>query len=328
MVGLHRSMFRRDRRAFDQRQKVALHAFARDVGAAAPFARANLVHLVDEHDAVVLDLVNRFADARFLIDQLVALFGEQRPCASFTESLRGLPRCIALPKMSPSEKAETLAPGMFGNSNIGIEEPDCVSSISISLSSSSPARRRRAERLARAGRGGRADQRIERSIFGRLLGARLHVLAAALLDHHDGDLDQIAHDLLDVAADIADLGEFRRFDFQEGRIGETRETPRDFGLAAAGRADHEDVLRQHLFAHLAFELQPAPAVAQRDRDGALCIILPNDIAIEFGNDLAGREVGHGRFLRNGSRQQAIGSGIILLPTNDCLIPYIFSTTTF
>jgi hypothetical protein len=32
--------------------------------------------------------------------------------------------------------------------------------------------------------------------------------------------------------------------------------------------------------------------------------LPNDIAIEFGNDLARREVGHGEFLR---RRSAAGS---------------------
>ena len=41
------------------------------------------------------------------------------------------------------------------------------------------------------------------------------------------------------------------------------------------------------------ELQPPPAVAQRDRDRALGVGLADDEAVEFGNDFAGREVGHG-----------------------------------
>ena len=103
------------------------------------------------------------------------------------------------------------------------------------------------------------------------------------------DLDQVAHDLLDVAADIADLGEFRRLDLEERRAGELGETARDFGLADAGRPDHQDVLRQHLLAQLVVELQPPPAVAQRDRDGALGVVLADDEAVELGNDFAGEK---------------------------------------
>ena len=40
------------------------------------------------------------------------------------------------------------------------------------------------------------------------------------------------------------------------------------------------------------ELQTAPAVAQRDCDGALGIVLPDDEAVELGNDLARRKIGH------------------------------------
>jgi len=44
--------------AFDQGQQIALHAFARDVAARAAVAHADLVDLVEEHDAVVLDRVD------------------------------------------------------------------------------------------------------------------------------------------------------------------------------------------------------------------------------------------------------------------------------
>ena len=55
VVGLHRSVLGVDGGALDQRQQVALHAFARHVGAAQAFAAGDLVDLVEEDDAVLLD---------------------------------------------------------------------------------------------------------------------------------------------------------------------------------------------------------------------------------------------------------------------------------
>ena len=40
------------------------------------------------------------------------------------------------------------------------------------------------------------------------------------------------------------------------------------------------------------ELLAAPAVAQRDGDGALGVVLADDVAVELGDDLARGEVGH------------------------------------
>ncbi len=149
-----------------------------------------------------------------------------------------------------------------------------------------------AKRIARRGAGIGADQRIEHALLGGELGARLHVLALAFAGLRDRDFDQVADDLLDVAADIADLGEFRGLDLDERRAGELGQPPRDLGLADAGRPDHQDVLRQHLVAQVAGELQPPPAIAQRDRYRALGVGLADDEAVEFGNDFTGREVGH------------------------------------
>ena len=46
-------------------------------------------------------------------------------------------------------------------------------------------------------------------------------------------------------------------------------------------------------AQQAGELQPPPAVAQRDGDRSLGVALADDEAVEFGNDFTGRKVGHG-----------------------------------
>ena len=209
-------------------------------------------------------------------------------CEPSTVRRRVLVRPPILPKISPIEIAPICAPGKPGISNIGMPPEDCVST-SISLSLSSPARnflrKRFARRRARAG----PDQRIQYALLGGKLGARLHVLALALADLRDRDLDQIADDLLDVAPDIADFGEFGGFDLDERRAGKFCQPPRDLGLADAGRPDHQDVLRQHLFAQATGELQPPPAVAQGDRDGALGLALADDEAVEFGNDFAGEK---------------------------------------
>ena len=68
-----------------------------------------------------------------------------------------------------------------------------------------------------------------------------------------------------------------------------RQPARNLGLADAGRADHQDVLGQHLLAQLVVELQPPPAVAQRDRDRALGVVLADDEAVELGDDFAGEK---------------------------------------
>ena len=117
-------------------------------------------------------------------------------------------------------------------------------------------------------------------------GAIGHFVQPLLADHVDGDIHQVADHRLDVAADVADFGELARLHFQKRRIGQPGQPARQFGLADAGGADHEDVLRHHLFGHLRRQFLAADAVAQRDGDGALGLRLPNDVLVQFADDLA------------------------------------------
>src|SRR5690606_33436357 len=87
-----------------------------------------------------------------------------------------------------------------------------------------------AETVARRRRRGLADQRFEHALLGIDMGARLDVLAHLLAYQPDGDLDEIADDLLDVAADIADLGELGCLDLDEGRAREFCKAARNLGL--------------------------------------------------------------------------------------------------
>ena len=121
--------------------------------------------------------------------------------------------------------------------------------------------RRSAAAAAAAGRAA-APRRSARAL-------RAHFLEPLLAHHVDAELDQVAHHRLDVAADVADLGELRRLDLDERRLRQPRQPPRDLGLADAGRPDHQDVLRRDLLGELRRQLLAPHAVAQRDRDGAL-----------------------------------------------------------
>jgi len=107
-------------------------------------------------------------------------------------------------------------------------------------------------------------------------------------------VDKVAYHGLNIPTHIADLGELGRLDLDERRIGQTRQTARNLGLAHAGGANHQDVLRRDLGAQAGINLLAAPAVAQRDRHGALGTGLANDMAVEFGDDLLGGHGGHGK----------------------------------
>ena len=74
MIGTNHAVAGVHRGAFDDGQNVALHAFARDVGAVPGFAAGDLVDFVDEENAHLLDAVD--GDARDLvhIDQAIFFF--------------------------------------------------------------------------------------------------------------------------------------------------------------------------------------------------------------------------------------------------------------
>jgi hypothetical protein len=95
--------------------------------------------------------------------------------------------------------------------------------------------------------------------------------------------------LFDVAADIADFGEFGCLDLEEGRLGQFGKPARDFGFADPGRPDHQDILRQHFLAQGFGQLLAPPAVPQRDGDCTLGVVLADNIAVEFGNNFSRRE---------------------------------------
>jgi hypothetical protein len=116
----------------------------------------------------------------------------------------------------------------------------------------------------------------------------------------DADFDEVADDLFDIAADITDLSELGCLDLDERRTGKLGKTAGNLRFADAGRADHQDILGHHFVTQARIELLTAPAVAERNRHGALGLMLTDNVAVEFGNDLAGGKGGHGKSVSPGA----------------------------
>ena len=147
---------------------------------------------------------------------------------------------------------------------------------------------------ARAGRfaGVLADQGVNDAFLGHQFRFRLHVFSMFFADHVNGGFHQIADDLFHVAADITNLGEFSGLHLDEWSLIQLREAARDLCFADAGWADHQNVLRQDFFPQVIGKLLASPAIAQCDGDGALRVVLADDVAVEFGYNLARAERGH------------------------------------
>ncbi len=285
-------------------KQIALHAFARDAGAAPFAALRDLVDLVDEDDAVLLAVHQRLRLDLLVVDQLAGfLFDQQRPRLSDREL--ALLAALARERL---EHAAQLA-GHFLHAgrrhdldtdvlrdvdlDLAIVERALAQLLAQLLARVGVARIGRRQRLVgEADAGAARQQRIENAILRAIVGLRAHARLGLLARHLDRAVGEIAHDLLDVLADVADLGELGRLDLDERRIRERGEPARDLGLADAGRADHQDVLRRDLVAQNRFELHAPPAIAQRDRDRALGGVLADDVAIELVDDFAGCEFGH------------------------------------
>ena len=74
VIGAHHAVLGVDGGAFDDRQDVALHALAADFRAVAALAAGDLVDLVDEDDAGLLDALDRGVGDRVHVDQLLLFF--------------------------------------------------------------------------------------------------------------------------------------------------------------------------------------------------------------------------------------------------------------
>ena len=290
MVGLDRAVLGGNGRAFDQRQQIALHALAADIGAARVGAGADLVDLVDEDDAVFLYGLKGRQLHGLIVQQLVGLFRHQQVVAfGHGHAAAGAAAAHLAEQLAQVDGTHlALTGGVKGGEGVGaVGHLDLDHGI-VQLAPPQLA----AEHLARLVAGIAPGDRLDHAFLGGGLRAGLDVFAHPRPRLDQGGVNQIADDAVNVAADIADFGELGRLYLEKGRAGQLGQTAADFGLAHAGGADHQDVLGVNLIPQAGGQTLAPPAVAQGDGDGAFRITLADDVAVKLGNDFARGQVGH------------------------------------
>ena len=338
VIGAHVAVTRLYRRTLDDRQEVALDAFAGHVGAGALAALAgDLVDLVDEDDAVVFDAVQRLVHHVVHVDQLLQLFVDQ-DAARLVQMYRAALFLLrdqllnhfaeidvrpfhALRRLHHLQHRETLL--LHLDLDVALLELPVFQLLAQLLTRAAAALlrlglglrnfgldvalRRHDEQLARGGSlitrdaggrrrraGGRRRQRrqqqVEETLLRTLFRRRIDVILALGADHVDRDVHQLAHHRLDVAADVAHFGELRGFNLEKRRSREPCQPARDLCFPDARRTDHDDVVRHDLVPDLFGRLGTAPAVADRDGDRLFRRFLPDDVAVQLGDDLLRRQL--------------------------------------
>ena len=310
MVGAHHAVFGGDGTALDQRQQVALHPFAGDIGALAFGTPGDLVHFVEKDDAVLFHQLHRAGLDLFLVEQLGGLLIDQLLERVLNAHLALFGTLVA----QVLKQALQLVGHLFHTGRRHDLHPDRGGTqfdldllvVQIALAQFL------AEFLPGAGfglSGGRGrfvgkteaaaaatcrwQQDVEDAVFSGLEGAMLYLLHLDLTHHFHRDIDEIAHDRLYIATNIAHFGEFGRLDLDERCLGQFGQATGDLGLANPGRADHQDVLGGDLVAQCRVYLTTTPAITQRDSHRALGIGLADDVFVEFLNDLAWGHLRHG-----------------------------------
>ena len=130
----------------------------------------------------------------------------------------------------------------------------------------------------------RRQEGIENAVFGGILGAVAVFADGLLADVFECHFHQIAHNAVDIAADIAHFGEFSGFDFDKRRIGQPCQAAGNFGFAHAGGADHKDVFGHDFALQRLGHLASAVAVAQCHGHGAFGFVLADNVLIQLVND--------------------------------------------
>ena len=253
-------------------------------------AARDLVDLVDEHDAVLFDRSHGCNLQILLVDELRGLlFLDQcerilhlelaSPRAALVEILEQALELVShLLHAGRRHDLDADGRGLHVDLDLPLVEGAFAQHLAEAL-----ARVALSVQLARP-----RQESVEQPVLSDVESAVSNACDRLLARHLDGHVDEIAHDGVDVAADVTHFGELRSFHLDERGVCELGEPPRDLGLADAGGADHENILRRDLAAQRLLDLRAAPAIAQRDRDRALCTLLADDVPVQLLDDLARR----------------------------------------
>ena len=213
VIGPNHPVLRIHRRAFDDRENVALHALAADVGPVRALASRDLVDFVDEDDAGLLDPLDRGARNAVHVDQLLLFF--LREIFERFRHLHLAPLGLALKEAGQHvlevdvDFLDLRTGDDFERRKRFLAHVDLdrarIEAAGAQLFAEPLTRlvlllARRDRILIGRGRPRRRQEDVEQAVFGGLCGLRPHLFEAFLADHVDAKLHEVAHHRLDVAS--------------------------------------------------------------------------------------------------------------------------------
>ena len=112
-----------------------------------------------------------------------------------------------------------------------------------------------------------------------------------LANHVYRIIRKVSDDGFHIPADIAHFRELRGFHLDERGTHQPCDSPCNFSLSHASRPDHDDIFGQDFVPKIIPELKPSPAVSQGNGHCFLGLVLPDDVSIQGRDDLLGGLVG-------------------------------------
>ncbi len=306
MIRAHHAVARIHRRAFHNRQNVALHALARNVRPVPALASGNLVNLIEKDDAARLHALHGCAVHRVHVDEPALFFLHQiiEGVGHLHLALLGrvakdvrqhvLETHLHVLKVLVADDAKLRRAAI---AHVNLDHAIVHLALAKLLTQLLPralmalrSGQRELALLPLRGRGRRRQQHIQQALLGVHLRAIFHLFQPLLAHHVNGDLHEVANHRFHVAAHITHLGKLRGLHFKERRIGQLREAARNLCLAHAGGPNHDDVLGHDVVGQVGRQLLAALAVPQRNGNGALGRALAHHVLVQLGDNLARRHL--------------------------------------
>ena len=297
VVRFHHAVAGRHRRAFHQRQQVALHAFPGHVRAAYFGAARHLVDLIQEYQAVLFHVLQCPDLDLILVHHFCSFFlcqdFERLPDPHFSGALFFTAHALEQPLQLAGHLFHTRRRHDLHTD--GRHADFYLDFLVIQFT----AVQQCAEPLpGSAGlfflrtHPGRRQKNIQHPVFRGPFGPVPHFFHLFFTGHLDGDVCQVPHNGFHVPAYITHFGKLGRLNLDERRVRQFGQAPGDLRLSHSRRAYHQDILGRDLVSQFLVDLGAPPAVAQCNRHSPLCRVLADDMLIQFRDDLFRRQCFH------------------------------------
>ena len=130
-------------------------------------------------------------------------------------------------------------------------------------------------------------QQIGKPFLSQYAGPRKNPFLVFLLDQTDGVFRQVTDNAFHIPAHIADFGKFGCFHLDKRCVDQLGEPAGNFGFSDAGRADHQDILRNDFIPEGFFHTASAVSVPQCDCDCFFGLVLADNKPVQFMYNLTG-----------------------------------------